>query len=201
MLDKWQPPKSWPVVTTIESHAGGEPLRVVIGGLPQIPGKTMLAKRTYFLRYLDNWRMALIGEPRGHADMYGAIITEPVREGSDLGVLFLHNQGLSTMCGHGVIALTTVVVEGALIPLKSPLTEVRIDTPAGLVVARAKVKEGRVTSVSFKNVPSFVMALNKVVEVPGVGRINYDLAFGGTFYAYVDSSQLGIDLIPQNCHL
>ncbi|MFQ5721298.1 MAG: proline racemase family protein [Candidatus Aminicenantales bacterium] len=198
MLDSWQPPPNWPLVTTIESHAAGEPLRVITGGLPKIPGKTMLDKRAYFLNHLDNWRRALMWEPRGHADMYGAIITEPVRAGSDLGVLFLHNQGLSTMCGHGIIALTTVVVEIGLVPLKLPQTEVKIDTPAGLVVARAKIKEGRVSSVSFQNVPSFVLALAEEVEVPGIGRINYDLAFGGAFYAYVEANKMGVDLIPEN---
>jgi len=201
MLNRWQPPESWPIITTIESHAAGEPLRVITGGLPEIPGKTILDKRDYFLKHLDHWRQALMWEPRGHADMYGAVITEPVRSESDFGVLFLHNQGLSTMCGHGIIALTTVILEDGLIPMKSPRTEVRIDTPAGLVVTQAKIKENRVSSVSFQNVPSFVVALDEVVEVPGLGRISYDLAFGGAFYAYVEASQIGLALVPENYRL
>jgi trans-L-3-hydroxyproline dehydratase len=130
-------------------------------------------------------------EPRGHADMYGAILTEPVTPDGDLGVLFMHNEGWSTMCGHGIIALVTVAIETGMLPWKDV---VRIDAPAGRITARPRREGPHVSSVAFENVPSFVLALDETVDVPGLGRIRYDLAFGGAFYAYVDVAQLGLDL-------
>lgn len=140
MLEDWRPPPHWKAITTIDAHTAGEPLRIITGGLPRIPGNTILEKRRYFLEKMDHFRKGLIWEPRGHADMYGAVITEPVTSEADLGVLFLHNEGLSTMCGHGIIALATVVVETGEMPVKAPFTEVRMDTPAGLITAYAKVE-------------------------------------------------------------
>jgi trans-L-3-hydroxyproline dehydratase len=137
-------------------------------------------------------------EPRGHADMYGCLITPPVSEGADFGVLFLHNEGYSTMCGHGVIAVTTVLLETGMLAISGPETEVSIDTPAGLVTARARCEEGRVRSVAFRNVPSFVLALDEEVEVEGVGTVRYDLAFGGAFYAFVRAEELGLSLAPDS---
>ena len=137
-------------------------------------------------------------EPRGHADMYGCIITAPISQEADLGVLFIHNEGYSTMCGHGIIGITTVTLETGMLPLAEPETTIRIDTPAGLVTARARVNEGRVTSVYFHNVPSFVVALDEEVDVPGLGRIRYDLAFGGAFYAYVKAADVGLSCTPED---
>jgi len=197
----WEPPRDWRVIKTVDSHTGGEPLRVIVSGLPRIPGKTIPAKRRYVLKNWDRLRRGLMWEPRGHADMYGAIITEPVSRDADLGVLFLHNEGLSTMCGHGIIALVTVVVETGMFAAKAPERMLKIDTPAGLVTAFAKV-EGRafrrVKSVRFHNVPSFVLGLDEKVEVPGIGEVAYDLAFGGAFYAYVQAEPLELGLEPEN---
>jgi trans-L-3-hydroxyproline dehydratase len=140
-------------------------------------------------------------EPRGHADMYGAIITEPVTKGADLGVLFLHNAGLSPMCGHGIIALATVIIETGMLPAKRPETVLKIDTPAGLVTAFCQVggrSFKRVRSVRFHNVPSFVLGLDEVIDVPGMGKVRYDLAFGGAFYAYVRSEQADLSLVTEN---
>jgi proline racemase len=187
----WQPPKSWRRVSVIDSHAAGEPLRVVIGGIDPIPGKTIVAKRAWAREHLDALRRGLMFEPRGHADMYGAIVTEPVTPDGDLGVLFMHNEGWSTMCGHGIIALTTVAIDTGML---APADIVRIDAPAGRITARPRRDGGRVRSVAFENVPSFVLDLDAEVDVPGLGRIRYDLAFGGAFYAYVDSAQLGLDI-------
>ncbi len=135
-------------------------------------------------------------EPRGHADMYGCLLLPPTTAEADLGVLFLHNEGYSTMCGHGVIGLVTVVLQNGLLRKAEPETLVRIDTPSGLVTARASVEKGRVRAVAFTNVPSFVAALDQVVEVPGVGPVRYDLAFGGAFYAFCRAADLGIALQP-----
>ena len=201
MLKKWKPPEDWKMITTIDVHAAGEPLRVIIEGMPEISGKTILEKRRYFLEEMDYFRKGLMWEPRGHADMYGAVVTEPVSPGADLGVLFLHNEGLSTMCGHGIIALTTVVLETGMIPKKLPETEVKIDTPAGLVTAYARVEERCIKSVRFQNVPSFVLVLNETVDVPGLGRVQYDIAFGGAFYAYVQAKDIGVDITHGNYRL
>lgn len=175
----------------IDAHAAGEPLRVITGGLNAIPGATIIAKRTYAREHLDDVRRGLMFEPRGHADMYGAIVTEPVTPDGDCGVLFMHNEGWSTMCGHGIIALTTVAIETGMLPWKDV---VLIDAPAGRITARPRRDGVHVASVAFENVPSFVLSLDDEVEVPGLGRIRYDLAFGGAFYAYVDVAQLGLDL-------
>ena len=174
---------------TIESHAAGEPLRVVIEGWPDTPGATMLERRAYARTHFDALRRFLMLEPRGHADMYGAVLTPPATPDGDLGVLFLHNEGFSTMCGHGIIALTTVLVEtGRAGP------ELKYDTPAGRVVARAAVEGKRVKSVRFVNVESFLEAADQTVTVPGIGAVRYDLAFGGAYYAYCDARELGVGL-------
>jgi proline racemase len=194
----WEPPHDWHRITTIDCHTAGEPFRVITGGYPQLPGDTILARRRYARQHYDHLRTALMWEPRGHADMYGCIITPPVSPGADLGVLFLHNEGYSSMCGHGIIGLTKVALETGLLPMREPETTVRIDSPAGLITAFARVHKGRVLSVRFHNVPSFVLALDETVEVPGLGEIRYDLAFGGAFYAYLQASDAGLDCTPAN---
>jgi trans-L-3-hydroxyproline dehydratase len=147
---------------------------------------------------LDHLRTALIWEPRGHADMYGCIVTPPVTPEADFGVLFIHNEGYSTGCGHGIIAITTVAVETGLLPMTSPETQVKIDTPSGLVTAYARVGEGRVQSVYFHNVPSFVLVLDEAVDVPGLGKVRYDIAYGGAFYAFVQAEAVGVRCSPED---
>ncbi len=194
----WQPPENWPCIRTIDAHAAGEPLRVVVDGYPDLPGTTILARRRYAREHLDHLRTALMWEPRGHADMYGCVLTSAVSPEADFGVLFMHNEGYSTMCGHGVIALTTVVLQTGMLPIAGPETVVKMDTPAGLVTARARIENGTVKSISFQNVPAFVVALDARVHVPGLGNVRYDLAFGGAFYAYVDAEALQLQLVPEN---
>jgi proline racemase len=201
MLEKmrnWNPPDHWLKITTLDAHTGGEPFRVVTGGYPQLPGDTILARRRYARAHLDHLRTALMWEPRGHADMYGCLVTPPVSPGADFGVLFMHNEGYSTMCGHGIIAIAKVAVETGLVSLVEPETTIRIDAPAGLVTAYARVEGGRVRSVRFYNVPSFVVALDETVEVPDLGRVRYDLAFGGAFYAYVQAADVGVTCTPED---
>jgi trans-L-3-hydroxyproline dehydratase len=194
----WAPPNGWQRITTIDAHTAGEPFRVIVDGFPELPGDTILARRNYAKRNLDHLRKALMWEPRGHADMYGCILTEPVTPGADLGVLFTHNEGYSTMCGHGIIGVTKVVLETGMMPIVSPETMVKIDTPAGLVTAYAKIRDGHVQSVKFHNVPSFVLALDEKVEVPGLGEVRYDLAYGGAFYAYVKAADVDLTCAPEN---
>jgi proline racemase len=198
-------------IKTIDAHAAGEPLRLVIDGLPSPEGRTMLEKRAWALKRLDHLRRGLILEPRGHTDMYGALLTEPVSGDAHAGVLFMHNEGWSTMCGHGIIAVTTMAIERALIwpgsatpdgnggaPASKPTSvEVRYDTPAGLVQARAHLAHYgdsvRVESVAFRNVASFVFEPSLMVPVGG-RKIPVDVAFGGAFYAIVDAEAAGVPI-------
>jgi len=182
-------------VETLDYHTAGEPLRIVTSGLPDIPGGTMPEKRRYMATHLDDWRRFLMLEPRGHADMYGAVLTPPVSSGADTGVLFLHNEGYSTMCGHGIIALVHAAVEHGVFSF-ADASAIRIDTPAGQVVARANFDaNGGVESVSFRNVPSFVLEPDLQVTVAGQ-RIGLSIAYGGAFYAYVDADAMGFSLEP-----
>lgn len=192
----YEPPDGADVIRTIDVHAAGEPLRVIVDGLPPIPGATMLEKRRYARENLDVVRRRLMWEPRGHADMYGAIPTEPVADGSDCGVLFLHNEGFSTMCGHGIIGLTKVLLETGMVPASEGTSTIRIDTPAGLVVAHARHEGGRVLGVAFENVPSFVYRRGVEVRLPGIGETVCDIAFGGAYYAFCEAGDLGLSLTP-----
>jgi proline racemase len=194
---KWRPPSDWISIKTIDAHTAGEPLRVITGGLPEIPGKTILEKRRYAQKNLDHLRKAIIWEPRGHADMYACILTEPVTQDGTIGVLFFHNEGFSTMCGHGIIGLVTVAIETGLIPAGRNETAIEIDTPAGRVRAQAQIQNGRVQEVNFRNVPSFVFSLDQSVDVPGLGPVKYDLAFGGAFYAFCQAEDLELKLLPE----
>ncbi|PHQ37483.1 proline racemase [Halorubrum persicum] len=192
----WEPPASWPVVETIDSHTGGEPLRIVVDGWPTIEGDTILEKRQYARDNHDHLRKALMYEPRGHADMYGAIPVEPERTDSDVGVLFTHNEGYSTMCGHGIIALATVALETEMIEPTGDESTIRMDTPAGLVTAYAITDGDGVASVAFENVPSFVYEPELAVEVPGVGEVTVAIAYGGAFYAYLPAADAGVEIKP-----
>lgn len=197
-IKDWRPPDQWLKINTIDCHTEGEPLRIIISGFPDLPGSTILARRRYAKKNADNLRTALMWEPRGHADMYGCVITSPVTPAADFGVLFMHNEGFSPMCGHGIIGITTVALETGMLSKTEPETTVKIDTPAGLVKAWARISHGRVQSVYFHNVPSFVLALNKAVDVPGLGQVRCDIAFGGAFYAYVQAGDVGLVCTPEN---
>ena len=188
------------VISTIDAHAAGEPLRIITAGAPPLAGGSVLERRRYMAEHCDHIRRLLLYEPRGHADMYGAVLTPPVTAGADFGVLFLTNEGYSTMCGHGVIALTTVLLETGMLPCYEPRTDVVYDAPAGLIRAWADVEGGRVTAVGFQNVPSFRYAQGIDVAT-SAGPIRADIAYGGAFYALVDAADLGVDIAPQNTGL
>jgi trans-L-3-hydroxyproline dehydratase len=192
----WKVPAQWLKLETVEMHTGGEPLRIFVSGIPEIPGVSMLEKRGYFKKHYDHIRRGAMLEPRGHADMYGAIMTEPVNESSDFGVLFLHNEGYSSMCGHAIIALTTLAYQTGLVLANK--TELIIDTPAGTIKASPRFRNGTLDSVSFRNVASFVYLKNKTVRVEGIGEVIFDVAFGGAFYALVNASELNLELNQGN---
>ncbi len=184
-------------ITTIETHTAGEPLRIVTGGVPDIIGTTILERRRFMRDHLDYIRRALMWEPRGHFNMYGCVLTPPVSAEADVGVLFMHNEGYSTMCGHGVIALVTVLVESGAVAREGDQATVTLDTPAGLVRATAHLDSGSVIRVSFRNVPSFVYARDLQVHVPGYGQVVCDVAWGGAFYAVLPAAQLGLRVTPE----
>ncbi len=184
-------------IRTIDAHAAGEPLRLIIDGFPPVRGTTMLEKREHVREHHDSLRRALMLEPRGHADMYGALLTEPVSPGADAGVLFMHNEGYSTMCGHGIIAVVTIALERGLLALRDGQSEIVLDSPAGPVRARfSRRSDGRVEHVRFVNVPSFVLHAGVPVRVRE-RQLRADVAFGGAFYAIVDSEAAGLALQPR----
>ncbi|WDV44394.1 proline racemase family protein [Clostridiaceae bacterium M8S5] len=186
------------MITAIDAHTAGEPLRIITAGMPTIPGDTILKKRLNMLKRYDDIRKLLMLEPRGHSGMYGCIITPPVTPDGDFGVLFTHNEGLSTMCGHGIIAVTKVALQTGLITAKDGINKVKIDSPAGRITAYADVQGDNITNISFKNVPSFVFAENVKVDVKGIGVISVDIAYGGAFYVYIDARKLGLTVEPKN---
>lgn len=190
--------KSLRTVTTVESHTEGMPTRVVTSGIDEIPGNTMFEKRLHFMANLDHIRQWLMYEPRGHPAMSGAILQKSTRADADWGVIFIEVSGCLPMCGHGTIGVATVLVEKNLVPVVEPITTVRLDTPAGLVVVDVQVKDGKAEKVTLTNVPSFSYQLDQTVEVPGYGRIKYDMAFGGNFYAIIPIDRIGIEFKREN---
>jgi trans-L-3-hydroxyproline dehydratase len=194
------------VVEVLDYHTAGEPFRIVTGGLPEIPGRTILERRRHFRDDHDALRKLLMWEPRGHADMYGGVLVPPDHDEAVCGVLFLHNEGYSTMCGHGTIALGTALVETGAIPRVGREARFGIDAPCGLLRVEARVDPGeadaarregrtpRVREVAFENVPSFAAALDATLDVPGYGEVRFDVGYGGAFYAILPAERLGIEL-------
>jgi trans-L-3-hydroxyproline dehydratase len=179
-------------ISCIDAHTGGEPLRIITSGFPPIPGKTILEKRKYVNEHYDGLRKMLMLEPRGHSGMYGCIMIPPVTADGDLGVLFTHNEGLSSMCGHGIIGVTKVALETGIVIAKEGINTLRIDAPAGRITSYADVENGRVKRVRFQNVPCFVYKESISVQVDGIGAVSADIVYCGAFYVYVDSEKIGL---------
>ena len=186
------------VLQVVDSHTEGMPTRVVVGGVGVVPGATMADRRLHLMEHMDDLRTLLMYEPRGHAAMSGAILQPPSRPDADWGVLYIEVTGCLPMCGHGTMGVATVLVETGMVEVVEPVTTIRLDTPAGLVIAEVAVKDGAATSVTLRNVDSFVVGLDRVVDVPGIGAVGYDIAFGGNFYAIVRSEDLGVSFDRSN---
>lgn len=182
-----------PPLTVVDMHTGGEPVRIVTSGYPPVPSGTILEKRAWVRDNLDHLRKLLMFEPRGHSDMYGALLVEPDLPGADLAVLFMHNEGYSTMCGHAVIALGRYAVDEGLVAAREPVTVVNIECPCGLVRAEVAVRGGKAGAVSFESVPAFLHTRDAALDLPGFGRIAFDVAYGGAFYALADAAQFGLE--------
>ncbi|RUU22739.1 4-hydroxyproline epimerase [Mesorhizobium sp. M7A.T.Ca.TU.009.01.3.2] len=172
-------------LTVVDMHTGGEPLRIVTGGYPSVPKGTILEKRAYVRDHLDHLRKILMFEPRGHDVMSGSILYPPTREDCDIAILFIETSGCLPMCGHGTIGTVTMAIEHGLIKPKTPGV-LRLDTPAGLVIAEYKQVGDYVEEVRITNVPSFLHAEGLTIECPGLGEITVDVAYGGNFYAIVE---------------
>ncbi|GAA1490166.1 proline racemase family protein [Brachybacterium sacelli] len=180
------------VLPVIDTHVEGLPVRVVTGGVPAMPGRTMDERRRWFLENSDHLRTLLMCEPRGNGWMSGAILQPSTREDADWGVLFIEVTGVLPVCGAGTIAVATALVEAGMVEVTEPVTTVRLDAPIGLITAEVRVREGRAESVTITGVPSYAQARDQHLEVPGRGQIDVDLAFGGNFYAFVDAASLGL---------
>ena len=185
-------------IHAIDSHTMGEPTRVVVGGVPNIPGKTLPEKKAYLEENLDYLRRAIMHEPRGHNDMFGSILVQPVSDEADIGIIFMDGGGYLNMCGHGTIGASTIAVESGMVPKVEPFTELTLEAPAGLVRVKAAIENGKVKEVSFRNVPAFLYKPDVKINVPEIGEITLDISFGGSFFAIVDAKQLGIKIIPEN---
>lgn len=180
--------------TVIDAHTEGNPERVVISGIPPIPGDSMLEKGRYVRTHLDHLREFFTHEPRGHENMYAALVIPPADPRAQFGVLYLEPGGYATMCGHGTIAICSVLVEMGMVDVVEPQTAIVLDTPAGLVEAIVQVEDGVACSVTVKNVPSFLYKPDVIVDVPGLGRLNLDIAYGGNFYAIVPARSVGLEV-------
>ena len=190
--------KAQRVISTIDSHTAGERTRMITGGVQTIPGSSMAEKKSYFIEHLDSVRKVLTLEPRGDAELIGAVLTTPVNEGSDLGVMFFDSLGFEGMCGHGTIGIVTTLIETGQITPVHPFTEVRLDTVTGTVQARARVDhEGNVSEVTIRNVPSFVYMQDAQVDFDG-GKVLTDIVYGGNFFAILPVERLGMELVPSN---
>jgi proline racemase len=185
-------------IRTTDYHTGGEPFRIVTGGVPELEGRTVPERRRWAAANLDHVRQLLVNEPRGHADMYGGFVTPPDDDGADLGVVFFHNEGYSTACGHGTIALVTWAIDTGRVAVTAGPREidVTVDVPSGRLACTARLDDsGRVEAVRFRNVPSFVLASDLVIETSR-GTLTLDIAFGGAFYGAIDVRALGLTVEP-----
>lgn len=185
-------------ISAVDSHTEGQPARVVIGGAPFIPGDTFMEKWLWSKKNLDMLRRWLMFEPHGHANMSGTYITAPCTPGTDFGVIFIEVSGSWPMCGHGTIATATVAVEMGLVPKVEPFTFINLDTAAGVVKVKVEVKDGTAKSVELRNIPSFLYKRDLMIQVPELGPVMLDIAYGGNFNAIVEANQLGLKIEPES---
>ncbi|MEW9668129.1 proline racemase family protein [Ammoniphilus sp. 3BR4] len=181
-------------IQTVDSHTMGEPTRIVTGGAPRILGQNMMEKKIYMETRLDWLRKLLMNEPRGHKDMFGAILTDPCKEDCDLGVIFMDSKGYLNMCGHGTIGTVTTAINLGIV---EPKPQIRVDTPAGVIECRVEMDKHSVKQVTFTNVPSFVFKQDAKIAVEGIGTVTLDIAYGGSIFGIVDARQFNLRLVTE----
>lgn len=182
----------------IDTHTVGQATRIIVGGIPVLRGRTMMEKKEYFMKHWDEIRVLAMHEPRGHADMFGAVLTEPTDPSADYGMLFIDGTGCLNMCGHGTIGVAAALVETGMVPVKEPYTDIVLEAPAGLIHVKVKVTDGQAESVSFRNVPAFLYKKDVKVTVPKLGEVTCDISFGGNFFAIVKNTALGVEIETKN---
>lgn len=185
-------------IHAVDSHTAGESTRVVVGGIPKIPGKSMPEKKEWLEKNLDYLRTAIMLEPRGHNDMFGSIMTQPTVDEADYGIIFMDGGGYLNMCGHGTIGAMTVAVETGMVEVTEPITKIVQEAPAGIILGHVQVENGKAKKVSFQNVPAFLYKKDQEIELPGHGKIKFDISFGGSFFAIVKADQVGLEIKPEN---
>lgn len=183
--------------TAVDTHTVGEFTRIITSGFPELVGDTMIERKNFLAKHYDKYRQALMFEPRGHHDMFGALLTDPIHEECDFGIIYMDTGDYLNMCGHGTIGAVTAIIESGLVPAVEPYTEVVLDAPAGIIRTKAEVKDGKVLNVTLTNVPSFLYKENLKTVIDGK-EITYDISFGGSFFALVDVEQLGWEVTPKN---
>ena len=180
---------------TVDMHTAGEPVRIVEDGYPELSGRTLLEKRRDALTRFDALRRMLMLEPRGHAGMYGVIPTASCHPDADFAVLFTHQEGYSTMCGHATIAIGRWAVDTGRAPMIDGRATFNLETPCGVVKVEVAQRDGGPPLVSFESVTSFASHLDQEIAVPGVGTVRFDIAFGGAYYAILPASRIGLPLM------
>src|SRR5690625_4071614 len=185
-------------LNVIDTHTFGEPTRIVNGGLLKVRGETVAEQRDYIAENLDWLRGAIIQEPRGHRDMFGAILLPPLSDDVDFGVVFMDNGNFLNMCGHATIGISMAIVETGMVEVIEPETKLVLETPAGKVYPTVKVNNGRVETVTFQNVPAFLEAQDFKIQIPDYGEINTDISFGGNYFAWVDADEIGLKIDKMN---
>ena len=185
-------------IEAVDTHTEGQATRIVTGGLSRLKGNTMVEKMEYFRANLDHLRTMLIAEPRGHKDMYGAVLTQPTTECADFGLFFMHNEGYMDMCGHATIGASTALVELGIATVQSPETHLVLETPGGLIRVRVSMAGGKPSDVCFRNIPAYVEQLDSDLQVPGIGNLKVDVAFGGNYFVFFSAEEVGLEVNADN---
>jgi proline racemase len=186
------------MITTVEAHAEGEPGRVITGGMPHMPGDTVYEKMLWMQANADDVRLMMLREPRGHPALCCNVIVPPCDPRADAGFIIMEQTEYPPMSGSNTICVVTVLLETGVVPMVEPITELVLEAPAGLLNVRAECHAGKVTKVTFRNVPAFAVHLDAEIEVPGYGRATVDIAWGGMFFVIAEAAQFGIELAPEN---
>ena len=184
------------MITAVDAHACGEPGRVIVGGVLDVPGATMFEKKTYLEQSADGLRTLMLREPRGYPALCCNLVLPPTRPEADAGFVIMEQVEYPPMSGSNIICVVTVLIETGMVSVHEPVTELILEAPAGLMPVRAEVSNGKVTNVTFENVPAFATHLDATVEVPELGEVRVDVAYGGMFYVIADAAQFGLSLVP-----